>query len=71
MNIFEINEMVELIKKTDDKEIREILLEGLRHQLTSKVPTNLYPNTQTQVPYQWGTAIAVPCGQNNTGSVWL
>ena len=61
----EINEMVELIKKTEDKEIRSILLDGLQYQLTSRAPTS-----PTYTP-PWGTTTSVPCGQNNTGGVWM
>ena len=58
MNIVEINDMVELIKKTDDKEIREILLEGLRNKLTNQAPT--YPIYTPNTQWSYGTQ-AMPC----------
>ena len=65
MNIVDIEKMVELIKATEDAEIRAVLLEGLKHQLMNPAPKNPTITGTSLPPYTtWGGA--VPCGQNRT-----
>jgi hypothetical protein len=58
MDIQAVEKLVELIKVTDDKEVREILLCGLEKQLSISDP-----KPGVAYPYSsFGTTTAIPCG---------